>query len=111
MLWDLQFSKKVDLRAGGIMFAVPCQLKSVRAVFEMDDLARYMLLGVFDLPLRFVSSLMSMTSILFAQKWISSMRRWSLGSSSTKMNQDGDPFLCRSLSSLGVLDDGSVSGF
>ena len=41
VLRDLQLSKKVDLRAGRVIFAVPRQLKSVRAVFEMDGLARY----------------------------------------------------------------------
>lgn len=69
MLRDLQLSKKVDLRVGRIIFAVPRQLKGVRAVFEMDDLARYMLLGVFDFPLRFISSLMRMTSIFVAREW------------------------------------------
>ena len=69
VLRDLQLSKEVDLRVGRIIFAVPRQLKGVRAVFEMDDLARYMLLGVFDSPLGFISSLMRTTSIFFAREW------------------------------------------
>ena len=111
VLWDLQLSKKVDLKAERIIFAVPRQLKGVRAVFEMDDLARYMLLGVFDFPLRFISSLMRMTSIFVAREW----KRLDIFDEDVVpekfVNQVGDPFLCRSLSSLGVLDDGSVSGF
>ena len=86
-------------------------MKSVRAVFELYDLARYVLLGVFDFPLRFISALMRITSLFFAREW----KHLDIFDGEVVpekfVNQDGDPFLCRRLSSLGMLDDGSVSGF
>lgn len=73
VLRDLQLSKKVDLRAERIIFAVlfpitsrgesssldqcPINLKKFVQSLKMDDLARYRLLEVSDFPLRFISPL------------------------------------------------------
>ena len=89
VLRDLQLRKKVDLWAGRIIFAVPRQLKSVRAVFEMDDLARYMLWGpVFNFTLLFISPLMRTTNIFFVRegKHIMTRSRWFCRTKGCKMS-------------------------